>query len=82
VKAVSSGQNLRVADDAWLVLREAGALVEEAAEDGDDSEGGGPSAGQSFDEKAGMAEKVAVHLQAQAQAQAQAEAVDINAHES
>ncbi|KII87677.1 hypothetical protein PLICRDRAFT_54749 [Plicaturopsis crispa FD-325 SS-3] len=59
IKAISAGQNLEVADRTWLVLREQGALVEEADEedgDGDD--------GQHYDEKDGIvAEKVALQLQ-------------------
>ena len=33
VKAISAGQNLAVADRTWALVREQGALVEEAAED-------------------------------------------------
>ncbi|KZP18157.1 hypothetical protein FIBSPDRAFT_933616 [Athelia psychrophila] len=55
VKAISSGQNLQVADDAWMDLREQGAMIEEG--DGDDADGDG-----NFDEKDAMLEKVGLHL--------------------
>lgn len=51
MKAISSGQNLHVADDAWLILREQGAIVEEADDDDD-----------GFNEKDALAEKVGLHL--------------------
>jgi len=69
VKAISTGQNLEVADKSWLILREQGAIVEEAVDDEDeDSDGAGNhNAGDygekkplpslpsgSFDEKAGF----------------------------
>lgn len=34
VKAISTGQNLEVADKAWLILREQGAIIEEVIDDG------------------------------------------------
>lgn len=55
VKAISSGQNLQVADEAWLVLREQGAMLEEG-EDGDAEDGG------EFDEKDALLEKVDLHI--------------------
>jgi len=36
VKNLSAGQNLEVADQTWAIIREEGAVVEEALEDGDD----------------------------------------------
>jgi hypothetical protein len=46
-----------VADSTWLILREQGAIVEEADDDGD----GGLGTEDTFDEK--VAEKVGLHLQ-------------------
>ena len=59
MKAISASQNLAVAEDTWLVLREQGAMVEEAmdGEDGDE--------GEELAEKVGLAlslnEKVGLH---------------------
>ncbi|KDQ52181.1 hypothetical protein JAAARDRAFT_40532 [Jaapia argillacea MUCL 33604] len=39
-KAISLGQNLEVMERTWLVLREQGAVVEEAMDDDDDSDDG------------------------------------------
>ncbi|KAI0948169.1 hypothetical protein AcW1_009756 [Taiwanofungus camphoratus] len=36
VKAISAGENLAVAERTWLVLREQGAIIEEAVDDGED----------------------------------------------
>ncbi|KZT07025.1 uncharacterized protein LAESUDRAFT_652182 [Laetiporus sulphureus 93-53] len=44
VKAISAGENLTVTEKAWYPLREAGALIEEAADDG-------PVEGEKLDEK-------------------------------
>ncbi|KAG5651341.1 hypothetical protein H0H81_009029 [Sphagnurus paluster] len=57
VKNISAGQNLEVKDRTWLILREEGMIVEEAAED--DDPGTEPA---SFDEKHELLEKVALHL--------------------
>ncbi|KAH9918038.1 hypothetical protein B0H21DRAFT_847492 [Amylocystis lapponica] len=61
VKAVSAGENLAVAERTWLVLREQGALVEEADDDDegvDESQGLGAEAEKgapaSFDEKVAL----------------------------
>ncbi|KAF9479756.1 hypothetical protein BDN70DRAFT_906111 [Pholiota conissans] len=60
VKNISAGQNLEVKDRTWDILREEGAIIEEAADDDEDGteEDGGP---RSFDEKV-LEEKAAVHL--------------------
>ncbi|KAI5830962.1 hypothetical protein K523DRAFT_415444 [Schizophyllum commune Tattone D] len=52
VKAISAGQNLEVKDRSWHVIRERGALVEEA---GDEEGGEGEGDGEVVDEKAGLA---------------------------
>ncbi|KAH7919296.1 hypothetical protein BV22DRAFT_1199560 [Leucogyrophana mollusca] len=39
VKGVCAGENLEVMDKTWLVLRDQGAIVEEAADDSDEDEG-------------------------------------------
>lgn len=46
VKAISTGQNLAVAEQTWSVIREQGAIVEEPADDDDEGEdeGGGEGA--------------------------------------
>ncbi|KAL1739413.1 hypothetical protein HDZ31DRAFT_49439, partial [Schizophyllum fasciatum] len=49
VKAISAGQNLAVKDRSWHVIRERGALVEEAGD-----EGGGEAEGEIVDEKAAL----------------------------
>lgn len=38
VKAVSAGENLAVAERTWLVLREQGAIIEEAVDDDEDDD--------------------------------------------
>ena len=48
-----------MADSTWLILREQGAIVEEADDDGD----GGLGTEDTFDEKDAVAEKVGLHLQ-------------------
>ncbi|KJA17616.1 hypothetical protein HYPSUDRAFT_46248 [Hypholoma sublateritium FD-334 SS-4] len=62
VKNISAGQNLEVKDRTWDILREEGAIIEEAVDDDDDEtdDEGGP---QSFDEKV-LGEKVAMHVTA------------------
>ncbi|KAH9916957.1 uncharacterized protein BXZ73DRAFT_92415 [Epithele typhae] len=60
VKAINGGQNLAVAERTWAIIREQGAMVEEAADDDDDDgeklglELGEPVEGEpaSFNEKA------------------------------
>jgi hypothetical protein len=51
-----------VADSTWLILREQGAIVEEADEDGEENEGR-LGTKDKFDEKGALAEKVGLHLQ-------------------
>ncbi|KAF8958169.1 hypothetical protein BDZ97DRAFT_1842909 [Flammula alnicola] len=59
IKNISAGQNLEVKDRTWDILREEGAVIEEAAEDDDGTEEeGGP---QSFDEKV-LGEKVTLQV--------------------
>ncbi|GJE85460.1 hypothetical protein PsYK624_015390 [Phanerochaete sordida] len=58
VKAVAASENLAVAERTWAVLREEGAVIEEAV-DGDDDvgekvDGDGVGLGVSLDEKAGL----------------------------
>ncbi|KAF9495136.1 hypothetical protein BDN71DRAFT_1559699 [Pleurotus eryngii] len=53
VKMISSGQNLEVKDRTWAILREQGAIIEEAVEDEDGS-------ATSYDEKSSLSEKVAL----------------------
>lgn len=54
VKAISASENLAVADAAWRVLREQGAMLEEALDGDEDGDG------EEVDEKAG--EKVGLEL--------------------
>lgn len=62
MKAVSASENLAAAEKTWLVMREEGAVVEEAAddEDGDEDEKFGDDGekasglGLQLDEKVGM----------------------------
>lgn len=77
IKAICAGQNsevsthsqamlwpngsLQVFERSYLVFREQGAIIEEA--DDDDEDGIGEP--ESFDEKSGLAEKIALHLQGQ-----------------
>lgn len=51
----------KVKDQTWAILREEGAIVEEFADEDEDTEeeGGGP---QSFDEKQGLAEKIMLQV--------------------
>jgi len=53
--------SLQVFERSYLVFREQGAIIEEA--DDDDEDGIGEP--ESFDEKSGLAEKIALHLQGQ-----------------
>ncbi|THH00928.1 hypothetical protein EW026_g1677 [Hermanssonia centrifuga] len=55
VKAISASQNLAVSEETWQIIREQGAVVEEAVDDDDDD-------GEVVDEK-GLAEKVGLALQ-------------------
>lgn len=48
----------QVADSAWVILREEGAIIEEA--DDDDANDGTE---ETFDEKDALAEKIGLHLQ-------------------
>ncbi|KAI6043246.1 hypothetical protein EDC04DRAFT_774142 [Pisolithus marmoratus] len=57
VKAICTGQNMEVLERSYIILQDEGAIIEEAVEDGED---GGP--GESFDEKGGLVEKVAMQL--------------------
>ncbi|KIK96539.1 hypothetical protein PAXRUDRAFT_300348 [Paxillus rubicundulus Ve08.2h10] len=57
VKAICAGQNLAVLEQTFEVLREEGAIVEEAVSDGEGENGafgGEGGAGKSFDEKVGL----------------------------
>jgi hypothetical protein len=58
--SLSSDHALQVFEDSYLVFREQGAIIEEAD---DDEDGGGEP--ESFNEKDGLAEKIALHLQDQ-----------------
>ncbi|KAI0754157.1 hypothetical protein C8Q80DRAFT_1216335 [Daedaleopsis nitida] len=89
VKAISAGQNLAVAEMTWSVIREQGALVEEAIDDGaDDSEDGdgGEKLGLELGERVqgepgSFNEKVPLHDQFSddaAAADGDASTVDIN----
>ncbi|KAG0702044.1 hypothetical protein DFH29DRAFT_923524 [Suillus ampliporus] len=60
IKAICAGQNSKVFEGAYLVFREQGAIIEEAD---DDEDGAGEP--ESFNEKDGLAEKIALHLQDQ-----------------
>ncbi len=55
MKAISASQNLAVSEETWQIIREQGAVVEEAVDDDDDD-------GEVVDEK-GLAEKVGLALQ-------------------
>ncbi|PSR76572.1 hypothetical protein PHLCEN_2v8330 [Hermanssonia centrifuga] len=57
VKAISASQNLAVSEETWQIIREQGAVVEEAVDDDDDDDDG-----EVVDEK-GLAEKVGLALQ-------------------
>lgn len=58
VKAISAGQNLAVAERTWLIMREQGAIIEEAVDEDEDDDAGEGEKGVplSFDEK------VALHM--------------------
>lgn len=60
IKAICAAQNSKVFEDSYLVFREQGAIIEEA-DDGEDGDG----EPESFNEKDGLAEKFALHLQDQ-----------------
>ncbi|KAG2134830.1 hypothetical protein DEU56DRAFT_808908 [Suillus clintonianus] len=60
IKAICAAQNSKVFESSYLVFREQGAIIEEA----DDEEDGDGDL-ESFDEKDGLAEKIALHLQDQ-----------------
>ncbi|THH03162.1 hypothetical protein EW145_g6477 [Phellinidium pouzarii] len=53
IKAISAGQNLEVVDNTWHILREQGAIVEEAIDDDDGSDTG--------EEKFALDEKIGLH---------------------
>ncbi|KAI5122616.1 hypothetical protein M0805_008706 [Coniferiporia weirii] len=62
IKAIAAGQNLEVVENAWLVLREQGAVVEEAIDDGgDDGDDGDGDGSETADEKVVLDEKVGMH---------------------
>lgn len=68
VKAISTGQNLAVAEQTWSVIREQGAIVEEPADDDDEGEdeGGGEKLGLELGERvqgepASFNEKLGLH---------------------
>jgi len=70
VKAICAGQNLAVLESTFEVLREEGAIVEEAASDDEEDKPGEGGIGRSFDEKVvvhggteGGAEVVNVHVE-------------------
>ncbi|KAL0959788.1 hypothetical protein HGRIS_011474 [Hohenbuehelia grisea] len=62
VKMISAGQNLEVKDRAWLILREDGAMIEEADSDADPDAGDVEGGGSSFDEKGSFAEKIEAEM--------------------
>ncbi|KIK46201.1 hypothetical protein CY34DRAFT_9882 [Suillus luteus UH-Slu-Lm8-n1] len=62
IKAMCAAQNSKVFENSYLVFQEQGAIIEEADDD-DDGDGDGES--ESFNEKDGLAEKIALHLQDQ-----------------
>ena len=65
VKAICAGQNLAVLENTFEVLREEGAVVEEAASDDEEDTQGENGVGRSFDEKVVLhdgAEVVNVHV--------------------
>ncbi|KIM70771.1 hypothetical protein SCLCIDRAFT_100585 [Scleroderma citrinum Foug A] len=57
VKAISAGQNLDFLEQSYVIIRDEGAIIEEAVED---DEGGGSA--EDFDEKSSLVEKVAMQL--------------------
>lgn len=58
VKAISAGQNLDVLEQSYAIIRDEGAIIEEAVED-EDEDGGSV---EHLDEKGGFVEKVAMQL--------------------
>lgn len=60
IKAICAAQNSKVFEGSYLVFREQGAIIEEADDDED-----GDGEPESFNEKDGLAEKIALHLQDQ-----------------
>ena len=56
VKAISASQNLAVAEQTWLVIREQGAIIEEAVDDGQNEDEPADEKGMpmSFDEKVAL----------------------------
>lgn len=60
IKAMCAAQNSKVFEGSYLVFREQGAIIEEADDDED-----GDGEPESFNEKDGLAEKIALHLQDQ-----------------
>ncbi|KAG1798989.1 uncharacterized protein HD556DRAFT_1231803 [Suillus plorans] len=60
IKAICAAQNSKVVESSYLVFREQGAIIEEA-----DDEEDGDGEPESFNEKDGLAEKIALHLQDQ-----------------
>ncbi|KAG2356092.1 hypothetical protein BDR07DRAFT_1301381 [Suillus spraguei] len=60
IKAICAAQNSKVFEGSYLMFREQGAVIEEADEDED-----GDREPESFNEKDGLAEKIALHLQDQ-----------------
>ncbi|KAG1846088.1 hypothetical protein DFJ58DRAFT_799800 [Suillus subalutaceus] len=66
IKAICAAQNSKVFEGSYLVFREQGAIIEEADDDEDGDRDGEP---ESFNEKDGLAEKIALHLQDQQQSE-------------
>ncbi|KAG2156877.1 uncharacterized protein EDB93DRAFT_1126150 [Suillus bovinus] len=60
IKGICAAQNSKVFESSYLVFREQGAIIEEV-----DDEEDGDGEPESFDEKDGLAEKIALHLQDQ-----------------
>ena len=81
VKAISAGQNLAVAEQTWSVIREQGAIVEEALDDDEDD--GGEKLGLELGERvqgepASFNEKVGLHHVHFADTAPDGEVVDID----
>lgn len=64
IKAMCAAQNSKVFEGSYLVFREQGAIIEEA-----DDEEDGDGEPESFNEKDGLAEKIALHLEDQQQSE-------------
>lgn len=64
IKAMCAAQNSKVFEGSYLVFREQGAIIEEADDDED-----GDGEPESFNEKDGLAEKIALHLEDQQQSE-------------